>query len=66
MHRLAVNPAGTVNIRITRSEDGKISDVAYMTDTEVTELLGNMEEPNDLYDAEMEELLNDMNDFDNK
>ena len=37
-----------------------------MTDTEVTELLGNMEEPNDLYDAEMEELLNDMNDFDNK
>lgn len=66
MHRLTVNPAGTVNIRITRSEDGKISDVAYMTDAEVTELLGNMEEPNDLYDAEMEELLNDMNDFDNK
>ena len=66
MHRLAVNPAGTVNIRITRSEDGKISDVAYMTDTEVTELMGNMEEPDDLYDAEMEELLNDMNDFDNK
>ena len=66
MHRLAVNPAGTVNIRITRSEDGKISDVAYMTDTEVTELLGNMEEPDDLYDAETEELLNDMNDFDNK
>lgn len=62
MHRLAVNPAGTVNIRITRSEDGKISDVAYMTDTEVTELLGNMEEPDDLYDTEMEELLNDMND----
>jgi hypothetical protein len=62
MHRLAVNPAGTVNIRITRSEDGKISDVAYMTDTEVTELLGNMEEPDDLYNAEMEELLNDMND----
>ena len=66
MHRLAVNPAGTVNIRITRSEDGKISDVAYMTDTEVTELLGNMEEPDDLYDAEMEELLNDLNDSNNK
>lgn len=32
--------AGTVNIRITRDEDGKISDVAYMTDAEVTELLG--------------------------
>ena len=50
MHRLAVNPVGAVNIRITRNEDGKISDVAYMTDTEVTELLGNMEEPDNLYD----------------
>lgn len=50
MHRLAMNPVGAVNIRITRNEDGKISDVAYMTDTEVTELLGNMEEPDNLYD----------------
>ena len=47
-------------------EDGKISDVAYMTDTEVTELLGNMEEPDNLYDAEMTELLNDINNSDNK
>lgn len=45
-----MNPVGAVNIRITRNEDGKISDVAYMTDTEVTELLGNMEEPDNLYD----------------
>lgn len=66
MHRLAVNPAGTVNIRITRDEDGKISDVVYMIDAEVAELLENMEEPNNLYDAEMAELLNDINDSDNK
>ena len=42
MHRLAVNPAGTVNVRIIRNEDGKISDVVYMTDAEVAELLNNV------------------------
>ncbi len=45
MHGVAVHPAGTVNIRLTRSEDGKISYVAYMTDTDITDVLGYMEDP---------------------
>lgn len=36
--------AGTVNVKIQREEDGKIIGVAYMTDAEVRELFGDMDE----------------------
>lgn len=41
-YTLNLNPAGIVNIRILRGEDGQITGVAYMTETEVAELLGDM------------------------
>lgn len=41
-YTLNMNPAGIVNIRILRGEDGQITGVAYMTETEVAELLGDM------------------------
>lgn len=41
---LDINPAGTVNIRIIREQDGQITGVAYMTEVEVKELLGDMQE----------------------
>lgn len=41
-YTLDMNPAGTVNIRILRGEDGQITGVTYMTETEVAELLGDM------------------------
>ncbi len=44
-YTLNMNPAGTANIRILRGEDGQITGAAYMTEEEVTELLGGMEEP---------------------
>lgn len=37
-YTLDLNPAGTVNIRIIRDADNKISGVSYMTDAEVAEL----------------------------
>lgn len=43
-YTLNMNPAGTVNVKILREEDGKIIGAAYMTDSEVTELLGDMDE----------------------
>ncbi len=41
-YTLNMNPAGTVNVKILRGEDGKIVGAAYMTEAEVTELLGDM------------------------
>ena len=41
-YTLNMNPAGTVNIKIIRDADNKIADVVYMTEEEVTELLGDM------------------------
>lgn len=41
---LDMNPAGTVNIRIIRGQDGQVTGVAYMTEAEVKELLGDMHE----------------------
>ncbi len=41
-YTLNMNPAGIVNIRILRGEDGQITGVAYMTETEAAELLGDM------------------------
>lgn len=42
-YTLNMNPAGTVNVKILREEDGKIIGAAYMTDSEVTELFGDMD-----------------------
>ena len=41
-YTLNMNPKGTVNIKIIRDADNKITGVAYMTEAEVTELFGNM------------------------
>lgn len=41
-YTLDMNPAGTVNIKIIRSADGQITGVAYMTETEVAELFGDI------------------------
>ncbi len=38
-YTLNMNPSGTVNIRVTRNEAGKIQYIEYMTKDEVTELL---------------------------
>lgn len=42
---LDMNPKGTVNVRITRSADDKITGAACMTDAEAASLLGDMEAP---------------------
>lgn len=39
---LNMNPKGTVNIKIVRDANNKITGVAYMTETEVTELFGDL------------------------
>lgn len=46
-YTLQMNPAGTVNIKITRDADDKITGTACMTDEEVTELLNDMSGPED-------------------
>lgn len=38
-YTLSMNPAGTVNIKIIRAQDGQITGVAYMTEAEVKELI---------------------------
>lgn len=43
---LNMNPAGTVNIKISRDADNKITGVAYMTEAEVNELFGEIEAAN--------------------
>ena len=42
-YTLDMNPKGTINIKMIRSEENEITGVAYMTEAEVTELLGDME-----------------------
>ncbi len=41
---LQVNPQGTVNVKVTRDENGAIKSVGYMTEAEVEELFGDMED----------------------
>lgn len=48
---LQLNPAGTVDVKVTRSIRNKIISVAYMTEEEVTELFGT----EDLADGNLEE-----------
>ena len=49
---LNLNPEGIVNIKIIREADNKITDVTYMTEAEVTELLGDMKDLDDEADVE--------------
>lgn len=46
-YTLNMNPAGTVNIKVIRDANDKITGVAYMTEAEVTELLKDMNDPDD-------------------
>lgn len=51
-YTLNMNPEGTVNIKIVRSENNEITGVAYMTEAEVTELFENSEgEPDEETDV---------------
>ncbi|MDE6674734.1 MAG: hypothetical protein K2K19_07975, partial [Acetatifactor sp.] len=43
-YTLNMNPNGTVNIKIIRNSDNEIAYVAYMTEAEVEELLGDMDD----------------------
>lgn len=43
-YTLNMNPNGTVNIKIIRNADNEIAYVAYMTEAEVEELLGDMDD----------------------
>ena len=52
-YTLDMNPAGTVNIKIVRNQNNEITGVAYMTEAEVTELLGDMLDPDDGADLEI-------------
>ena len=47
VYTLNMNPKGTVNIKIVRDANNKITAVAYMSDAEVTELLGDMGDNDD-------------------
>ena len=52
-YTLSMNPEGTVNIRILRNDENEITGVAYMTEAEVAELLGERgEDSDDEADAE--------------
>ena len=46
-YSLDINSAGTVNIKIIRDTNDKITGVSYMTEAEVTELLNDMTDPDD-------------------
>ena len=46
-YTLNTNPKGTVNIKIIRDGEDKITGVAYMTEAEVTQLLENMSDADD-------------------
>lgn len=47
VYTLNMNPKGTVNIKIVRDTENKITGVAYMTEAEVIELLGDMDDSDD-------------------
>ncbi len=59
-YTLDMNPAGTVNIKIIRAQDGKITGVTYMTEAEVEELFEDKyEEGEKDSEAEADELENE-------
>ena len=47
VYTLNMNPKGTVNVKIIRNANNKITGAAYMTEAEVIELLGDLEDPDD-------------------
>ena len=49
---LEVNPQGTVDVKVTRDENGGIQSVGYMTQAEVEDLFGDMEEADETYTDE--------------
>ena len=51
-YTLNMDPKGTVNIKITRDVNGNITGAAYMTEAEVSELFGDMDDPDDTNDVE--------------
>lgn len=46
-YTLDMNPMGTVNVKILRNADDKITGAAYMTEAELAELFGDMEDGDD-------------------
>lgn len=54
-YTLDMNPAGTVNVKIVRAEDGQVTGAAYMTEAEIEELFGDMEEDVNTQTDEMAE-----------
>ena len=52
-YTLNMNPKGTVNIKITRDANDDITGAAYMTEAEVIELLGDMDDSDDTTDVEL-------------
>ena len=52
-YTLNMNPKGTVNIKIVRDVENKIIGVSYMTEAEVIELLGDMDDPDNKTDVEI-------------
>ena len=52
-YALNMNPKGTVNIKIVRDAENKITGVSYMTEAEVIERLGDMDDPDNKTDAEI-------------
>lgn len=52
-YTLNMNPKGTVNIKITRDANENITGAAYMTEAEVAELFGDMEDLDDTTDVEL-------------
>lgn len=46
-YTLNTNPTGTVNVKVIRDADNKITDIAYMTDAEVTKLLEDISDDAD-------------------
>ena len=47
VYTLNMNPKGTANIKIVRDTNNKITGAVYMTEAEVIELLGDMDDPDD-------------------
>lgn len=47
-YTLNMNPAGTVNIKIVRGKDGKITGVSYLTEAEILELFGDEDDTDDV------------------
>ena len=47
-YTLNMNPAGTVNIKIVRGKDGKITGVSYLTEAEILELFADEDDTDDI------------------